>query len=60
MSNRYMRGFMIGSLMGVAAGMLLMPKVDLQTKRKIMHRGIEMVESAAHRMPKMASLGRRG
>lgn len=53
MANRYMRGFMMGSLMGVAAGMLLMPQVDAQTKRKMMHRGMEMVETAAHRMPKM-------
>ncbi len=53
MSNGYMRGFVIGSLMGIAAGMLLMPQVDEQTKKKIVHRGMDMVESATHIMPKM-------
>lgn len=53
MSHKYVRSFMIGSLVGIAAGMILMPPVNEETKRRIVDRGMDMAENASHVLPGM-------
>jgi gas vesicle protein len=51
--NKYMRGFVVGSMIGVAAGMLLLPQMDGSTRKKVMRTGKGMVENASHIIPRM-------
>jgi gas vesicle protein len=51
--RKTIRSFMIGGLMGIAAGMILMPQLEPETRKKILDRGKDMVEDAAQILPGM-------
>lgn len=48
-----MRGFIAGGLVGMAAGMLILPQMDSKTRRRLLNKGADMVQSASHMMPGM-------
>lgn len=50
-----MRSFVIGGLMGIAAGMILMPQVEPETKKRIINKGAGIVEDVSQRLPGMKS-----
>ena len=49
-NNKYMRGFVAGGIIGITAGVLLMPQMNTKTRKKILNKGMDMVDSAAHMM----------
>jgi gas vesicle protein len=51
--SKYMRGFVIGSMVGVAAGMLLFPQMDGKTRKRMIKTSKGMVENASQIIPKM-------
>lgn len=51
--SKYMRGFIMGGIVGMAAGVLLLPQMDNSTKRKILNRGANLVQNASHIIPGM-------
>lgn len=53
MKKYSMRSFVIGGLVGIAAGMILMPQLEPETRKKILDRGKEMVEDASQALPGM-------
>jgi gas vesicle protein len=53
MKKYSMRSFVIGGLMGIAAGMILMPQVEPETRKKILNKGADMVEDVSQRLPGM-------
>lgn len=53
MSRKYVRSFVIGGLMGIAAGMILLPKMNEETKDRLTGMGVELFENAARRTPEM-------
>jgi len=49
MKNKYMKGFIAGSLIGIGAGMLLLPSVSGEVRRKIVNGGKNVVENMTNR-----------
>jgi gas vesicle protein len=45
------RTFIAGGLLGIAAGMILLPQLEPETRRKIISKGKEMLDDAAQMMP---------
>lgn len=46
MGNKYFRGFMMGAMIGVAAGMVILPQLNASTRKRIMQTGQKMVNKA--------------
>ena len=44
--NKYLRGFIAGSMMGIAAGILFMPNRNGEVKKKVFGNGKNIVGSA--------------
>ncbi|MFU0801134.1 MAG: hypothetical protein ACFWUE_10850 [Xylanivirga thermophila] len=44
MKNRYIRGFIRGSMFGLAASMFIMPRLDKRTRRRILDGGRNIVD----------------
>ena len=51
MKKYSMRSFVIGGLMGFAAGMVFMPQIEPETRKKILNRGMDMAEDVSQRLP---------
>lgn len=51
--RKTIRSFVVGGLMGIAAGMILMPQLEPETRKKILDRGKDMVEDASQILPGM-------
>ncbi|MGI6188217.1 MAG: hypothetical protein GX041_05845 [Clostridiales bacterium] len=51
--NKYLRGFIAGSMMGIAAGILFMPNRNGEVKKKVFGNGKNIVGSAAQMMADM-------
>jgi len=45
MKSKYIKGFFTGTMIGVAAGMLLLPQVSSETRRKIISKGKDLVQN---------------
>ncbi|MFO7295358.1 MAG: hypothetical protein C0P72_004970 [Clostridia bacterium] len=52
--NKYLRGFIAGSMVGIAASMLLMSDRDSDIKRKLLN-GKSIMDSASQVMASMLS-----
>ncbi|MFS8500575.1 MAG: hypothetical protein FWJ59_02070 [Caldicoprobacter sp.] len=52
--NKYLRGFIAGSMVGIAASMLLMSDRDSDMKRKLLN-GKSIMDSASQVMASMLS-----
>ncbi len=52
--NKYLRGFIAGSMVGIAASMLLMPDKDSDMRRKLLN-GKNIIDSASQVMAGMLS-----
>lgn len=46
MGNKYFRGFMVGAMVGVAAGMLLLPQLNVSTRRRIIQASQKVMNKA--------------
>jgi gas vesicle protein len=57
--NKYLRGFIAGSMMGIAAGILFMPHKNDEMKKKVFNNGRNIVGSAAQMMADMITEMRR-
>ena len=53
MKKYSMRSFVAGSLLGIAAGMILMPQIEPETRKRILDRGADMAEDISQRLPGM-------
>lgn len=45
MKSKYVRGFVAGSMLGITAGMLLLPQVSSETRRKIINKSKDMLQN---------------
>lgn len=52
--NKYLKGFIAGSMVGIAASMLLMPDRDSDMRRKLLN-GKSIMDSASQVMGSMLS-----
>ncbi|AEE96036.1 YtxH domain-containing protein [Mahella australiensis] len=46
MGNKYFRGFMMGAMIGVAAGMVILPQLNASTRKRIAQTSRKMVNKA--------------
>lgn len=53
MKSKYIKGFIAGSMLGVAAGMLLMPEINTDMRKRVMDAGKNMMGSASQMIPGM-------
>ncbi|MDD3465252.1 MAG: YtxH domain-containing protein [Candidatus Cloacimonetes bacterium] len=49
--SKSFRTFVAGGLLGIAAGMILLPQLEPETRRKIIGKGKNIIEDAAKMMP---------
>ncbi|HHT65618.1 MAG: hypothetical protein ACOX25_10195 [Caldicoprobacterales bacterium] len=49
--SKSIRTFVAGGLLGIAAGMILLPQLEPETRRKIIDKGKDIIEDAAQIMP---------
>ncbi|HHU48158.1 MAG: YtxH domain-containing protein [Caldicoprobacterales bacterium] len=49
--NKSFRTFIAGGLLGIAAGMILLPQLEPETRKKIIGKGKNIIEDAAQMMP---------
>jgi gas vesicle protein len=49
--SKSFRTFVAGGLLGIAAGMILLPQLEPETRKKIISKGKNMIEDAAQMMP---------
>jgi gas vesicle protein len=57
--SRYMRGFLAGSLLGIAAGVFLMPHLDKGLGKRIVNSGRSIVDNASGMVSDVANIGKR-
>ncbi|WP_461207685.1 YtxH domain-containing protein [Clostridium sp. DL1XJH146] len=46
MSGRYIKGITAGAMLGAAAGMMMIPRMKRSTRRRIMHGGKRVINTA--------------
>ncbi len=47
MSFKHVRSFVIGGLMGVVAGMLLVPRIDPDPRKRFLNKGEDVLDKAS-------------
>lgn len=55
MNNKYLKGMAIGSMIGIAAGMLLMPQMGNDIRNRLMNGGKSVMDSANNMMSKIGN-----
>ncbi|MGI6706930.1 MAG: YtxH domain-containing protein [Clostridia bacterium] len=45
MKSKYLRGFIAGSMLGMTAGMFLLPQISSETRRKIINKSKDMLHN---------------
>lgn len=49
--GKSIRTFVAGGLLGIAAGMILLPQLEPETRRRIIGKGKDIIEDASQMMP---------
>lgn len=50
MSNKYMKGFIAGSMLGITVSLVLLPQLNSQMRQKFLKKGKDAIQNYANKI----------